>query len=922
MKILFILLLVSMSFFSLAQPSAKKSLTTEDFAAWQIIPNKLISNDGNYVVFEKNPLKGDGELIVKGSNDSKVFQRGYKAQFGSNNDFVVYHIKPPVDTLRKAKIEKLKKEKMPKDSLGIWFVKHNELFTYPKVESYKIPEENARWIACLFEAGKVQNDTTKKSAKVKQPGDDLVLFGVQSKDTIKITNTTEYAWAKKGSALICVQQTKDSLNTYSTLKWFDAELESLTDVITTQGWIKNAILDENGEQCAFLMSKDTTEQKVYSLHLVEKGNKPTEIVTAFSRGMPVGWSPGEHGKMSFSEDCSKIYFGTAESPVVEPKDTLLDEDKPKLDIWNWKDAKLQPQQLLEAEKEKKRNYLGVYTIQSESFVQLADLSIPQVSSIQKGNGDIAFGTSVLPYQRASSWSGAGFRDYYLIDLKTGIKREILKAKNYARLSPQGKFVIWWEPKDSSFYCMSTDINQLNVIALTKKIPVSFYNEWHDTPSDSRPYGVAGWSEDDRFVYIYDRYDIWKLDPTDERVPVCVTKAFGRRNQTRLRYEKLDKDLEYIPSGETILLNAIDERTMSSGYFSAKLNTIKDPGLLMMDKYKFGDVQKAKEANRIIWTKQNVKTFPDVWLSNLNFDHAKKMSDANPQQNNFIWPEVELVEWTSFSGKKLKGLLYKPENLKADHEYPMIVYFYERNSETMHTHVYPKPSQSTINKTFYTSNNYLVFVPDITYNDGYPGQSAYDAIVSGTQYLINKYSFVDRKRMGLQGQSWGGYQTAWLITQTDMFAAAMAGAPVSNMTSAYGGIRWGSGMSRMFQYEHTQSRIGGTLWEKPLLYIENSPVFHAPKVNTPLLMMHNDKDGSVPWYQGIEMFVALRRLDKPVWLLNYNGEDHNLPTKSWANRMDLSKRMMQFFDHYLKKQKAPEWMETGVSAVEKGKNLGY
>lgn len=214
------------------------------------------------------------------------------------------------------------------------------------------------------------------------------------------------------------------------------------------------------------------------------------------------------------------------------------------------------------------------------------------------------------------------------------------------------------------------------------------------------------------------------------------------------------------------------------------------------------------------------------------------------------------------------------------------------------------------------------MPDITYTDGYPGQSAYNAIVSGTQYLINNYKFIDKNNIGLQGQSWGGYQVAWLITKSNLYAAAMAGAPVSNMTSAYGGIHWGSGLSRMFQYEHTQSRIGGTLWEKPLHYIENSPLFYAPKIHTPLLIMHNDKDGAVPWYQGIEMFMALRRLDKPVWLLNYNGENHNLPTKSWANRMDLSKRMFQFFNHYLRGYPAPEWMEKGVPAVEKGKNLGY
>ncbi|MBN1820252.1 MAG: S9 family peptidase, partial [Prolixibacteraceae bacterium] len=380
--------------------------------------------------------------------------------------------------------------------------------------------------------------------------------------------------------------------------------------------------------------------------------------------------------------------------------------------------------------------------------------------------------------------------------------------------------------------------------------------------------------------------------------------------------------EYIPQTEPVLLSAIDERTMAQGYFSIQFNSQKDIEYVVMDNFIFSDLKKAKKAAKLLYTKQDVQMYPDLWTSNPEFKHAKKISEANPQQEQYNWATVELVQWNSFSGEELKGLLYKPENMDSNRKYPMIVYFYERNSELLNRHFHPSPSRSTINKTFYASNGYLVFVPDITYETGYPGQSAYNAIVSGARYLIQKYDFVDKNNIGLQGQSWGGYQAAYLITQTNMFAAAMAGAPVSNMTSAYGGIRWETGKSRMYQYEHTQSRIGGTLWEKPLLYIENSPLFYAPKISAPLLMMHNDNDGAVPWYQGIELFVALRRLNKPVWLLSYNNEPHNLKATSWANRVDLSKRMFQFFNHYLKGDRMPEWMEKGVPATEKGLELGY
>ena len=250
---------------------------------------------------------------------------------------------------------------------------------------------------------------------------------------------------------------------------------------------------------------------------------------------------------------------------------------------------------------------------------------------------------------------------------------------------------------------------------------------------------------------------------------------------------------------------------------------------------------------------------------------------------------------------------------------MIVNFYERSSNGLYSHRAPYPHRSTINYSYYTNRGYVILNPDVLYTVGYPGKSALDAVMSATDEILKK-GFVDENNMALQGHSWGGYQNAHIVTKTDRYKCAEAGAPVVNMTSAYGGIRWGSGRSRMFQYEHTQSRIGGTIWNNKDLYLENSPLFNIDKINTPVLIMHNDKDGAVPWYQGIEFFVAMRRLEKPAWMLNYNDEPH-WPVKR-QNRFDFNIRLAQFFDHYLKGEKAPEWMVKGVPAIEKGINNGY
>lgn len=322
---------------------------------------------------------------------------------------------------------------------------------------------------------------------------------------------------------------------------------------------------------------------------------------------------------------------------------------------------------------------------------------------------------------------------------------------------------------------------------------------------------------------------------------------------------------------------------------------------------------------MVYTRQNFTEFPNYWISNTSMKSSKQITDANPQQNEYNWGTAEMVEWFSLDGHPLKGMLIKPENFDPNKKYPMIVNFYEKSSDGLYRYRAPSYGRSTINYPFYASRGYLIFNPDVYYRDGYPGESAFNCVIPGITALINK-GFVDKDNIGVQGHSWGGYQIAYLVTKTDIFKAAESGAPVPNMISAYGGIRWWTGLSRQFQYEHTQSRIGGTPWEYPQRYVENSPIFNIDKINTPLLIMHNDADGHVPWYQGIEFFVSLRRLGKPSWFLNYNGEPH-WPLKM-QNRVDFNIRMAQFFDYYLKGASKPMWMERGVPAIEKGINQGY
>ncbi|MCL3781931.1 S9 family peptidase [Prolixibacteraceae bacterium JC049] len=901
-------------FATIGTKAQKKIISPDDFASWKVIQSAQISNDGRFTVYELNAQRGDGQLIVHNNstqqNDTIKFGQG--AKISANGLFMAYKLKQPFDTIRKAKLDKVEEANMPKDSLGVYFFNTGKRWSFPKLKSFKVASKGNDLLSFIHEVEIAKKDTADKT---KETIKRLMIF--DGKDTLSHDRVEEYYIPKYGEEVAFVIKSKrDSLD-HSAVVRFSAKKQKLDTILSQHGFAKKLTATDHQEKLAFLFSADTIEEKTYALYLHHK-NDLKKIVDIETKGIQAGFCPSENRSPYFSEDGTRLYLGVARQPKKAPKDTVTKDEIPGLDVWSWTDLQLQPMQKLNASKEKKRTYLSVYHIKQQQLVLLADSLYPEVRLLNKGKANSALVVDSRPYRRASSWSGKWHSAYYLIDQFSGEKKLIKKDISAIRITPDGNYAVWYEKKDSCFYVKNMANSQ--TFNLTQNLKVNFYNEWNDVPNDPSPYGFVGFDKSQRYAFINDRFDIWKFDLQQKKTPENITNGEGRKTKTRFDWVDLDYD-EVLVDTKQVILQGFNEETKESGYFQSSFQKPTTPKALLYGPYRYRSLTKAKDAEAYIWRRENVQQF-----ANLRFGKKiagdQVISNANPQQKEYNWATNELVKWTSFKGEQLEGMLYKPEDFDPNKKYPMMVYFYERNADNLHRHYYPYPSYSTINRIHYTSNGYLVFVPDITYTVGQPGQDAYDAIISGVMNLVNTYSWVDKAHMALQGQSWGGYQTAHLITRTNLFAAAMAGAPVSNMTSAYGGIRWGSGMSRMFQYEHTQSRIGGTLWERTSDYIRNSPVFFAPRVETPLLMMHNDNDGAVPWYQGIEYFVALRRLNKPAWLLVYNGEPHNLRHGSWANRKDLSIRMKQFFDHYLKGAPAPKWMTEGIPAVNKGKDLGY
>ncbi len=904
----------------------KKPLDFSVYDNWKYIENKGISNDGKWVFYESNPYYGDGKTVVYNTQteEKTAIKRAKNAKFSPNSDYLVYRIYPYTDTIRTMKLEKTDKDKLPKDSLGILVLQDNEFITFENIKSFKLPEKSSSWFA-FSHTEKETDDTTKKEKKKKfdkkAPKEySLTIMNPVENKKHQFKNITEFSISNNGKLISFIKQQNDTL-LKSTLFTFNTEKEELDSLESKAGLSKKISADYEGNYFAFIHSKDTLETKVYSLYLYNNNKKQLQKITdTLTKEIPEKWTVSENGNIYFSENNKRLFFGIAPKPETEPEDTLLDEEKVVLDLWSWTDPLLQPQQLSNLDRELKRTYLTVYHINDQKIIQLEDEKIKRTQKNRNGNGEIALGYYTEPYEKLISWELPRYSDIFIININTGEKMLFKeKFKGEIGLSPDNKYILWYAYNDSSWHAYS--IKNKSTKNLTGNIQLNFYDEEFDYPMDPGSFGVARWTKNDAEVLIYDRYDIWKIDPEMKKSPVNITNQWGRNNNTQFRYIHLDDENEFINPKQDLLLKSFNFDNKQSGFYTCKLNGKYDPEQLIAEDVYYYNPEKAKEAEKIIWQRSSFKEYYDLWISDIDFTNAEKISNENPQQDEYLWGDVELYKWITADGTEEEGLLYKPENFDPNKKYPMIVYFYRLHSNNIHRHYVPKPSRSTINPTFYTSNGYFVFMPNIRYKTGYPGESSYNYVVSGTLTLLNERPYLDKDGLGIQGQSWGGYQAGFIITKTDLFAAASIGAPVSNMTSAYGGIRWTSGMSRMFQYERSQSRIGGTLWEKPLHYIENSPVFYAPKINTPVLIRHNDADGAVPWYQGIEYFVALRRLNKPVWLLNYNGQPHNEKRRS-PNNKDLSKRMMQFFNHYLKDKPAPDWMKYGIPATEKGKTMGY
>lgn len=881
---------------ALAQ-NASKSLTIDDLVTWQRITDREISDNGKWVACKMEPWEGDATVYLYAAQgqETATFSPADKFAFSASSGYLVVTQTPGKSTVDSLKILKTKEDKMPMNTLVIYSVAGKKE-TIDSLKTFKLADE-ADWIA--YQRGR--KDST------------LYVRSLDGSKTFQFPTVTDFQFAKKSGMLYYTSAAEGEAGIFT----LNPEKGSPALIKEGKGVFKQTTFDEKGERLAFLYCADKdSSYKALSLWLSEHNAPAKEIATRGNKAFPAEWVINENGMLQFSKSASRLFFGT--SPEPRQKDTTqLAENRPNVQVWSWDEPVQYTVQNYNKEKDLKKSYQAVYNLGNGSIFQLANEELPNIQLGNEGDAALALLSTSRPYSLSSMWEARTRSDYYTVSLDNGERKQIAKA-DYGRfrLSPQGKYAYWYGGTDSCWYTIALAEGKLYRLTTPESFPA--WDEENDVPDYPYAHGAAGWTANDQSLLIYDRYDIWKFDPTAATSPINLT-VNGRKEKLSYRLEQLDKEARFIDLGKPQLLKGFNETTKGYGFYNARLSAPAAPKTLLAGNYMLRSINKAKNTDDVIYTMETFQQYPDIHYSTLAFKKSVQLTHGDKQQEGFIWGTAELVSWISLDGRPLEGVIYKPANFDPNKKYPMMVNFYERNSETLYNYRMPEPHRSTIDYHLYNSNEYIIFNPDIRYVDGYPGESCYNCLMPGITMMIAK-GYIDEKGIGAQGHSWGGYQVAYLATRTNLFSAIESGAPVVNMFSAYGGIRWGSGMARSFQYEHTQSRLGATPWSSPLRYLENSPLFTMDKVQTPILIMHNDADGHVPWYQGIEYFVAMKRLGKPCWLLNYTGEPH------WpmhmANRIDFQRRMFQFFNHYLKNQKMPKWMSEGVPAVEQPFELGY
>jgi len=630
----------------------------------------------------------------------------------------------------------------------------------------------------------------------------------------------------------------------------------------------------------------------------------------------------DKGTLSWSGDRSKVFVGLKAQEATPHRDTTqAAEPVGNVDVWHWKDPYIQPVQMVRAQQDRNRTYTAAVLLAEKKIVPIADARMDRVQLTK--DGSYAIGQDDKDY--IDDWKPQ-LNDIYRVNTTTGERVPVIKGQERTLgLSPDGKYLLYWKDKNVFAY----DIAANKTVNITAKAPVSFVNAEEDHVGEKPAYGVSGYTKDGKSVVLDHRYDLWVVSLDGSGTPRNLTSGEGAKHETRFRYMRLEPDEDGAPAApafgggfggrggapqvidltQPVLLSAFSEPDKKSGYY--RLDGDKLTKLVFEDRI-FGRPIKARNADRVLMTRETFVDFPDYWVTDSRLSKMDRLTDANPQQAQFTWGHRILFDYKDKDGHKLQGTLAIPDDYKAGEKRPMLVDFYEKNSQNLNKYEAPRYANAP-QYVDYVSNGYLVMVPDIYYHTGRSHTDMLNSIEAAVR-KVEELGYADPKHVGLHGHSYSGQGAAYVSTQSKLFAAVVAGAAAVDLVADFNQL-WKTSGTNQHRYDtYGQGRFGTNPYENLALFEDQSAVFHAQTMNTPLLIEQGTNDGSTEWLQGVEFYNALRFLKKPVIFLSYEGEAHGYTR--YDNQYDVEVRMHEFYDHYLKGMPAADWIEHGVPFIKK------
>ena len=899
--------------------------TTVDYGQWETLGrSSVLSRDGEWLAYPITRSNGENELRISNTttDDRTVASFGEDPAFSADSHWMAYAIGRSEDAVAELRTSG---EAARKD-MGLLDLTTLDVKVVENVTTFAFSEGGA-YLAMHRE--RPPNDDARDGHDADTPNDptgsDLMMRDLNTGADVQFANVSAFAWQDDGALLAMTiaaeGRTGNGVQLFNALTGGLRTLESDSAVFSGLSW------REGEDDLAILRSRSVTgyEGDTHSV-LVWRNlvDTPTAALTydpADDTNFPAEVRIVKERQPVWSDDGTAVFFGvktweaarqTDDEPAADANDTNGEseraEETAEVDVWHSEDRRIIPMQRVQAQRDRDRSLLAVWHLDKGHFVQLATDLMEEVSLLEGQVFAVAEHTDPYAFE---SMFGRRWMDIYAVDVKTGVRtKAIEQIRHFHGGSATGRYVLYF--KDGHFWTYElTTGHRANI---TEGLPASFADAEFDYPTEERPaYGVAGWEMSDKSVLLYDRYDIWRV-ASDGSSYARLTN--GSQEDIRHRYIELDDATSGIDLAKPFYVSMYGQWTKKSGYARIDVEgRTKSERLVWLDS-QVDRIIKANDAELYAYVVQRFDDSPDYFVSGPDLSGARQVSNTNPFQQDYTWGRSELVDYWNPAGQRLQGALFYPPNYDPSKQYPMLVYVYELRSQMVHRYVAPS-ERRPYNTSVFTSQDYLVLQPDIVYWDRDPGVSATECVEAAVAAVL-QMGIADPKRIGLVGHSWGGYETAFIPTQTNTFAAAVAGAPLTNFFSMFGTIHWNQGMPESSHFETGQARMDVPYWQDMEAYVRNSPVLFIEDLNTPMLVAFGNKDGTVDWHQGIELYNYARRAGKDLVMLVYDDENHSLRKK--PNQIDYHHRVLDWFDHFLKGENAPTWITDGVSVLAREQQL--